>query len=109
MARLDRSAGQQSTDTARRYSPTCLVNHRPARWVTEPRGAAIRASLVVHDPAHTHCWMSAQPLELRGRWISNVCTDLHRLDVTLTPVGRRDRVAQYGRAACDAREATSHL
>ena len=43
-----------TTDTARRYSPTCVVNHRRARWVTEPRGAAIRASLVVHDPrAHT--------------------------------------------------------
>jgi hypothetical protein len=30
MARLDRTAGQQTTDTARRYLPTCLVNHRPA-------------------------------------------------------------------------------
>ena len=58
MAKLDRTAGQQSfrekpaaTDTARRYVPpvwstTASVGHRA-------RGAAIRASLLVHDPAHT--------------------------------------------------------
>ncbi len=33
-------------------------------------------------------WTTARPLELRGPWISNVCTDLQRVYPTLTAVGR---------------------
>ena len=32
-------------------------------------------------------WTSAQPLELHAPWISNVCTDLQPVYLTLTPVG----------------------
>ena|GEM_PF-3719050 len=35
-------------------------------------------------------WTSARPLELRGRWISNVCTVLQRVYLSLTSVGRRE-------------------
>ena len=45
-------------------------------------------------------WTSARPLELRGAWISNACTDLQRVYRSSTCVGRLRRACGPVRHAC---------
>jgi hypothetical protein len=62
-------------------SPTGVPNsHDCGRVFRQSRPAADVGVMYVR-------WTSAQPLELLAPWISNVCTDLQRVYLTLTTVG----------------------
>ena len=83
---------------AARGSPTCVPISNVCTQLSRlwsQRAGALRPGAGVGAPrpgagvgVMYGRWTTARPLELRGPWISNVCTDLQRVYPTLTAVGR---------------------